>query len=230
MTQGTSKVTSRQNHRMRPERPTDRERVIERGMLAPAPYTEILRWHTRRKAPWSVPARSKTPRASPAEPAPSMPCAAWEIRHRRRLKRLGGPLTTRRRARLRRPRARPGSTPAPDPSLRPGRPGRQSRRPRRRTAPSPQRPTLPRSPPDPDRPSQARAQGASHRRAAPPAIILITHNEIHAQLVADRYTFLSLGQVIGNGVAEDLGGEDIRRLMAGGARMADLEDELAAIA
>ena len=33
------------------------------------------------------------------------------------------------------------------------------------------------------------------------AIILITHNEIHAQLVADRYTFLSLGRVIGSGVA-----------------------------
>ena len=61
------------------------------------------------------------------------------------------------------------------------------------------------------------------------AIILITHNEIHAQLVADRYTFLSLGQVIGSGVAEDLGGEEIRRLMAGGAQMADLEEELAAI-
>ena len=28
------------------------------------------------------------------------------------------------------------------------------------------------------------------------AIILITHNEIHAQLIADRYTFLSLGEVI----------------------------------
>jgi simple sugar transport system ATP-binding protein len=61
------------------------------------------------------------------------------------------------------------------------------------------------------------------------AIILITHNEIHAQLVADRYTFLSLGQVIGEGVSEDLGGGDIRTLMAGGAQMADLEEELAAI-
>ena len=61
------------------------------------------------------------------------------------------------------------------------------------------------------------------------AVILITHNEIHAQLVADRYTFLSLGQVIGEGVAEDLGGGDIRTLMAGGAQMADLEEELAAI-
>ena len=67
------------------------------------------------------------------------------------------------------------------------------------------------------------------RRRGDIAIILITHNEIHAQLVADRYTFLSLGQVIGSGVAENLGGGDIRRLMAGGAQIADLEDELAVI-
>lgn len=62
------------------------------------------------------------------------------------------------------------------------------------------------------------------------AIILITHNEIHAQLIADRFTFLSLGQVIGAGAAADLGGEDIRRLMAGGAEMANLEHELEALA
>ena len=31
------------------------------------------------------------------------------------------------------------------------------------------------------------------------AIILITHNEIHARLIADRYTFISLGEVIGSG-------------------------------
>ena len=61
------------------------------------------------------------------------------------------------------------------------------------------------------------------------AIVLITHNEIHAQLVADRYTFLSLGRVIGSGMADELGGGDIRRLMAGGAEMADLEEELAAL-
>ena len=61
------------------------------------------------------------------------------------------------------------------------------------------------------------------------AVILITHNEIHAQLVADRYTFLSLGQVIGEGVADNLAGGDIRQLMAGGAQMADLEEELTAI-
>ena len=67
------------------------------------------------------------------------------------------------------------------------------------------------------------------RRRGDIAIILITHNEIHAQLVAGRYTFLSLGQVIGRGVAEDLGAGDIRRLMAGGAQMANLEEELAII-
>ena len=55
------------------------------------------------------------------------------------------------------------------------------------------------------------------------AIILITHNEIHAQLIADRYTFLSLGEVIGSGLSEELGGDDIKRLMAGGAKLGDLE-------
>jgi len=58
------------------------------------------------------------------------------------------------------------------------------------------------------------------------AIIFITHNEIHSKLVADRYTFLALGEVIGGGTREDLAGEDIRRLMAGGQQIADLEREL----
>ncbi|SVA39464.1 uncharacterized protein METZ01_LOCUS92318, partial [marine metagenome] len=58
------------------------------------------------------------------------------------------------------------------------------------------------------------------------AIILITHNEIHARLISDRYTFLSLGEVIGTGLAEDLGGDDIKRLMAGGAEIGDLAQEL----
>ena len=33
------------------------------------------------------------------------------------------------------------------------------------------------------------------------AIIFITHNEVHAKLVADRFTFLALGEVIGRGHA-----------------------------
>ena len=59
------------------------------------------------------------------------------------------------------------------------------------------------------------------------AIILITHNEIHARLVADRFTFLSLGEVIGRGLSKDLEGDDIKRLMAGGAEIGDLAKELA---
>ena len=51
------------------------------------------------------------------------------------------------------------------------------------------------------------------------AIIFITHNEIHSKLVADRFTFLSFGEVIGKGTKQELAGEDIRRLMAGGAEM-----------
>ena len=58
------------------------------------------------------------------------------------------------------------------------------------------------------------------------AIILITHNEVHARLISDVFTFLSLGEVIGRGKAEDLEGADIKRLMAGGAELGDLESEL----
>ena len=62
------------------------------------------------------------------------------------------------------------------------------------------------------------------------AIILITHNESHARLVADRYTFLSLGEVIGRGTRDDLVQKDIRQLMAGGAELEDLKSEIEALA
>ncbi|KNG93070.1 ATP-binding cassette domain-containing protein [Pseudaestuariivita atlantica] len=58
------------------------------------------------------------------------------------------------------------------------------------------------------------------------AIIFITHNEIHSKLVADRFTFLALGKVIGAGSKETLEGDEIRRLMAGGANLGDLAAEL----
>lgn len=61
------------------------------------------------------------------------------------------------------------------------------------------------------------------------AIIFITHNEIHSRLVADRFTFLALGQVIGAGRKDELPVEEVRRLMAGGAQIGDLEMELADI-
>ena len=60
------------------------------------------------------------------------------------------------------------------------------------------------------------------------AIIFITHNEIHSQLVSDRFTFLALGEVIGSGAKAELQSTDIRRLMAGGAQLSDLEQEIAA--
>jgi simple sugar transport system ATP-binding protein len=58
------------------------------------------------------------------------------------------------------------------------------------------------------------------------AIIFITHNEIHSQLVGDTFTFLSLGEVIGSGAKGQLSHSEIRRLMAGGVKMEDLEEEL----
>lgn len=59
------------------------------------------------------------------------------------------------------------------------------------------------------------------------AIVFITHNEIHSKLIADRFTFLSLGEVIGKGTHAELEGDDIRRLMAGGAEIGDLAKMLA---
>lgn len=61
------------------------------------------------------------------------------------------------------------------------------------------------------------------------ALIFITHNEIHSQLVGDRFTFLALGDIIGKGVKNELDENEIRRLMAGGSEMHDLEKELASI-
>jgi len=58
------------------------------------------------------------------------------------------------------------------------------------------------------------------------AIILITHNDIHARLVADRFTYLSLGEVVGSGPAKDLADDDIKRLMAGGAEFDEMANEL----
>lgn len=59
------------------------------------------------------------------------------------------------------------------------------------------------------------------------AVIFITHNETHSKLVADRYTFLALGEVIGRGTRAELEGQDIRHLMAGGVEIGDLSRELA---
>lgn len=69
----------------------------------------------------------------------------------------------------------------------------------------------------------------SVRKRGDIAIIFITHNEIHSQLVGDRFTFLALGKVIGSGKKGELEPAEIRRLMAGGAEMRDLEQELSEV-
>ncbi|EJB08149.1 ABC-type sugar transport system, ATPase component [Rhizobium leguminosarum bv. trifolii WSM597] len=58
------------------------------------------------------------------------------------------------------------------------------------------------------------------------AIIFITHNELHSKLVADRFTFMALGEVIGRGSNSELAGDEIRRLMSGGTAINDLAFEL----
>ncbi len=70
---------------------------------------------------------------------------------------------------------------------------------------------------------------AGRTPAAGKSTIAVRRQEVHSKLVADRLTFLALGEVIGKGTKEDLAGEDIRHLMAGGVEMADLEQEIAAI-
>ena len=57
-------------------------------------------------------------------------------------------------------------------------------------------------------------------------IIFISHNEVHSRLIADRYTFLSLGKIIGGGTKDEMEGSDIRQLMAGGAKLSDMEQEI----
>ena len=42
----------------------------------------------------------------------------------------------------------------------------------------------------------------------------------------DKAPMLYIGEVIGKGLAEELGGDDIKKLMAGGTEIGDLRDEL----
>lgn len=55
------------------------------------------------------------------------------------------------------------------------------------------------------------------------AINFITQSEIHSKRVANRFLFLELGQVTGKAIKTELEGEDIRKLMADGAGIRDLE-------
>ncbi|MEM0978538.1 MAG: ATP-binding cassette domain-containing protein [Pseudomonadota bacterium] len=59
------------------------------------------------------------------------------------------------------------------------------------------------------------------------AIIFITHNDLHAKLVGDRFAFLNRGKVMASGDRTTIDLSNIRELMAGGAELADLEKEFA---
>ena len=57
------------------------------------------------------------------------------------------------------------------------------------------------------------------------AIIFITHNDMHARLIGDRFTFLNRGRVLADGQHGDIDMDNLRALMAGGAELAELESE-----
>ncbi len=61
------------------------------------------------------------------------------------------------------------------------------------------------------------------------AVIFITHNPHHAYPVGDRFVILNRGQSLGNFAKSEIDRQELVRLMAGGAELAELEHELEAI-
>ena len=59
------------------------------------------------------------------------------------------------------------------------------------------------------------------------AIVFITHNDLHAKLVGDRFAFLNRGKIIASGDRTTIDMDNVRALMAGGAELANLEREFA---
>ena len=57
------------------------------------------------------------------------------------------------------------------------------------------------------------------------AIIFITHNDMHAKLLGDRFAFLNRGKVLAEGSREEIDMNNLRPLMAGGAELEKLETE-----
>ena len=60
------------------------------------------------------------------------------------------------------------------------------------------------------------------------AVIFITHNPAHAYPVGDRFLILNRGKSMGNFAKEDITQQELTKLMAGGAELEQLQDELAA--
>jgi simple sugar transport system ATP-binding protein len=57
-------------------------------------------------------------------------------------------------------------------------------------------------------------------------VIFITHNVHHAMLIGDRYTVLNHGRSLGSFAKGEVSTAELEKLMAGGAELEKLEDEL----
>ena len=57
------------------------------------------------------------------------------------------------------------------------------------------------------------------------AIIFITHNDMHAKLLGDRFAFLNRGKVLAEGSRDEIDMNNLRPLMAGGAELEKLDTE-----
>lgn len=60
------------------------------------------------------------------------------------------------------------------------------------------------------------------------AVIFITHNPAHAYPVGDRFLILNRGQSLGNFAKEEITQQELTQLMAGGAELEELQEELSA--
>lgn len=60
------------------------------------------------------------------------------------------------------------------------------------------------------------------------AVIFITHNPAHAYPVGDRFLILNRGQSLGNFAKEEITQTELTQLMAGGAELEELQEELSA--
>ena len=58
------------------------------------------------------------------------------------------------------------------------------------------------------------------------AVIFITHNPAHAYPVGDRFLILNRGKSMGNFAKEEITQQELTGLMAGGAELAELQEEL----
>jgi simple sugar transport system ATP-binding protein len=63
-------------------------------------------------------------------------------------------------------------------------------------------------------------------RKAGVAVVFISHNIRHALAVGDRFTVLNHGKTLGTAVKNEITPEELQNMMAGGQKLAELEDSL----